>query len=122
MQKQEEKVQFYGVWILRSDGEHITALETDKYDKAHELWLKLTDNWEDAVKNNKPFRLTAPVVTSFAPSLIVEITIKPLTTPAEESKYQNPYQQAMRKQGLSNMLNGGGANGVNPDLLDGGYR
>lgn len=121
MQKQEEKSQFYGVWILRSDNEHITALETDKYDKAHELWLKLSDTWEDAVKNNKPFRLTAPVVTAFSPSLIVEITIRPLTASAEESKYQNPYQQAMRKQGLSNMLNGG-SNVANPDLLDGGYR
>lgn len=121
MQKTEEKLQLYAVWILRSDGEHISALETDKYDQAHELWTKLSDNWEDAVTNKKPFRLTAPIVTSFDPGLIREITVRPITPQVEESKYQNPYQQQMRKQGLSSMLNGTG-NGVNPDLLDGGYR
>lgn len=117
--KQEEKKSVYGVFILRNDGQHISVVETDSYDKAFELWGKLSQDWEDAVTANKPFKLTDPIVTAFAPGLISEITVRPLAT-TTESKYQNPYEARMMKQGLSSMANLGDST-VGP-VLDGGYR
>lgn len=112
--KKEEKKQIYEVMILRFDQEHISVIQSDNFDSSYELWNKLSDDWQKSISERKPFRLDKPVVTSFDPSLIKEITVRPLME-VEESKYNNPYQAQMMKQGLGAMLNKGS------QLLDEGY-
>ncbi len=115
----EEKKQSYALVILRRDGDHINVLEIDNYDKVFDLYNELTARWSSCVQEKKPFHLMSPVVTTFDPGLIYEITIKPIVETMGSNRYDNPYQQAMRKQGFQNTFN-------NPDILseikDGGYR
>lgn len=120
MQQKEEKKQIYEVVILKYDNDHISVVTTDKYDESYERWRNLTDTWISALKDKTPFILESPIVTAFDPGTIKEVLIRPVVK-MEESKYQNPYQQQMVKNGLSNMLKNGGANIINPDLLDEGY-
>lgn len=117
--QQEEKKQVYGLWIIRHADEAICVLTTDKYDESYERWKTLTDIWVNAIKDKVPFILTAPVVTAFDPGAIKEITIRPVIK-VTDSKYDNPYQQQMMKNGLGNTLKNVG-NFINPDLLDEGY-
>lgn len=118
MQKVEEKKQVYEILIIRNDQNHISALQSDNYDKCFERWEELTKIWTEAVEGEKPFVLKDPIVTAFNPGLIREITIRPVMT-VSESKNENPYHKRMMKDGLSATLNNvtGGS-----DLLDGGYR
>lgn len=116
--KPEEK-QVYETVIFRTDGQHISALQSINFDEAVEKWKELNGSWEDSISNKKPFKIMTPVVTAFDPGLISEIAVRPLMK-VSESKYDNPYQQKMMKQGLSSMLNQGG-HPVNSNMLDEGY-
>lgn len=117
--KTEEK-QVYEVVVFRADNNHISIMQTINFDEAVESWKSTTENWESSIKAKKPFKLMSPVVTSFDPGMIREIAVRPLAK-VQESKYDNPYQQKMMRNGLSNMLNQNQGNVVNSDLLDEGY-
>lgn len=120
MQQNEEKKQLYEVWIVKHNDEPIIAMNTNQYDKSFEKWKELTDAWVNALRDKTPFILNSPIVTAFDPGAVKEITIRPVMEVAE-SKYANPYQQKMMKDGLTNTLRSVG-NLVNTDILDEGYR
>lgn len=112
----EEKKSIYALWVLRRDGQHISIMEVSDYDKAFEEYKELTSRWTTCIKENTPFALMKPIVTTFDPGLIYEITITPVVdTPA--SRNDNPYAKEMRTRGLGNMQ--GMAIG---ETLDQGYR
>jgi hypothetical protein len=111
----EEKQTIYALWILRKDQEHISVIETTKFDEVFELYNEIKNKWTLCIKDQTPFELLKPIVTSFDPGLIYEITIRPITE-TSSTKYENPYQQQMLKNGLSNMFK------PSSDLLDGGYK
>lgn len=115
----EESKQSYEVIIFRMDNNHILFLQTLSFDEAVDRWKELNTNWEDSLSNKRPFKLMQPLVTSFDPGLIKEIRVQPLMK-VEESKYNNPYQQKMMKEGLSGMLQQKG-NAINPNMLDEGF-
>jgi hypothetical protein len=119
MSKTEEKKQVYEVWILRHDEQHICSISEMNYDKCFENWEKLVKDWKSSISDKTPFSMSKPVVTAFDPGLIKEITLRPVVQVAE-SKYDNPYQQKMMRDGLANTLKG--VNSPIPDILDGGYR
>lgn len=116
MSKIEEKKQIYEVWILRHDDQHICSISETNYDKCFENWEKLLKEWKFSISEKTPFAMTVPIVTAFDPGLIKEITLRPVVQVAE-SKYDNPYHEKMRKEGLTNTLRPTGS-----DILDGGYR
>jgi len=118
MQPKEEQKQLYEVWIVRYQDEPISIFSTDKYDAAYERWTELKDIWVGALKDKIPFILTKPVVTAFDPGTIKEITVRPVMK-MPESKYENPYQQNMLRDGLTKTLRNSGS--PSSDLLDGGY-
>ena len=119
MSKIEEKKQIYEVWILRHDEQHICCISETNYDKCYENWNKLVTEWKSSISEKIPFSMSTPVVTAFDPGLIKEITLRPITQ-VEESRYDNPYQQKMMKDGLTSALRG--TNYAGPDILDGGYK
>lgn len=119
MQQKEERKQIYEVWIVKYQDEPISVLTTDKYDESYEKWKSLTETWTVALKDKMPFVVTNPVVTAFDPGTVKEITVRPVMK-TTESKYENPYQQQMMKNGLGNTLRNN-SNIINPDLLDEGY-
>lgn len=116
MSQTEEKKQVYEVWILRHDEQHICCISEMNYDKCFEGWEKLVKDWKASLSEKAPFSMSKPVVTAFDPGLIKEITLRPVIQVAE-SKYDNPYQKQMMRDGLANTLKPTG-----PDILDGGYR
>jgi hypothetical protein len=123
MSKEEKKIPVYSLLVLRKDDQHIELLESNNYDEIFERYKEVKDHWAQCIKDQAPFELLKPVVTVFDPGLIYEITIK-LVTETPSSRYENPYQQQMQKQGLTSMINNrrpqvATAEG---DLLDGGYR
>lgn len=123
-EKKEEKKSLYEVQILRIDGEHIIAAQSENYDECFEKWENLHKLWRETSDENKPFVLTEPKVTAFNPTLIKEITLVPVVEQAE-GKYSNPYQREMLRNGLSETLNkyrGPQAPQPQGDLLDGGYK
>jgi hypothetical protein len=119
MSKTEEKKQVYEVWILRHDEQHICCISEMDYDKCYENWTELVKGWKASISEKIPFSISYPVVTAFDPGLIKEITLRPVTSVAE-SKYDNPYQKEMMRNGLANTLKG--VNTITPDILDSGYR
>lgn len=119
MQKVEEKKQLYDIVIIKHDNNHIIALSTDNYDKCFETWKSLVAKWEESITKKSPYSMVEPIVTAFDPGLIKEITLRPVME-VPESRYDNPYQKRMMKDGLSSMLKPG--NAINPDMLDEGYR
>lgn len=116
--KTEEK-QVYETVIFRTDGQHISTLQSINFDEAVEKWKELNSSWEDSIANKKPFKIMKPVVTSFDPGLISEIAVRPLMK-VSESKYDNPYQQQMMKTGLTSTLRQTG-HPINNNMLDEGY-
>jgi hypothetical protein len=114
MSQKEEKKALYALYIMRRDENHISVTESHNYDEVFEVYKKLIEAWSVSVKEQKPFSLSSPVVTTFDPGLIYEITVRPIMPEQNASKYDNPYQQKMMKNGLQNMLHS--------DILDGGYR
>lgn len=115
-QKPDEKLALYALWILRRDQEHISVIESSNYDEVFEVYNKVKAQWAACIKDQTPFELTKPIVTSFDPGLIYEITVKPITE-TTVSKYDNPYSQQMVKNGFSSTFRP-----TTPDLLDGGYK
>jgi hypothetical protein len=114
----EEKKQIYVLVILRRDGKDIIAMEDTDYDKVFDEYTEITSKWAACVKESIPFALKKPIVTTFDPGLIYEITINPVVeTPA--NRHDNPYAKEMRRKGLANMQNIGQPLGEN---LDEGYR
>lgn len=113
--KNEEKKPSYVLVILRRDNEHIAVLEDTNYDKVFEAYNEVAAKWASAIKDNSPFSLTSPVVTTFDPGLIYEIKINPVVETTASSKYENPYAQKMRREGLASMQTVG-------ENLDQGYR
>ena len=113
--KKEEKKTLYALYILRRDGEHIQVTESTNYDNVFEKYKAAKSLWTSCIKNNEPFELTNPIVTSFDPGLIFEITIRPIIEQSS-SRFDNPYQQEMVKKGLSNTIRN------SPEILDGGYK
>lgn len=112
----EEKL-IYRLFILRSDFQHISICETEDFDQIKSTWRKLTDSWKDSVKNQVPFELESPEITSFDPGLIREIKI--IAIPEEISKKtntNNPYFEKMKQEGLLDTMKFTG------ELQDGGYK
>ena len=118
--KKEEQKQVYEVWILRYQDEPLSVFSTDKYDAAYERWNELKDVWVSAIKDKIPFILTKPIVTAFDPGTIKEVTLRPVMQMAE-SKYENPYQQQMLRDGLTKTLRNPG-NVLSSELLDEGFQ
>lgn len=106
----------YGVYVLKRSEDHIAVLETDKYDDAYNLWVELKDRWAVSIKEQKPFELTAPIVTAFDPGLVYEITVRPVPQVAPELNTNNPYAKKMQQEGFGAMFNNQGP------ILDAGYR
>jgi hypothetical protein len=119
MSKTEEKKQIYEVWILRHDEQHICCSSEMNYDKCFENWEKLVRDWKVSLSEKSPFSMNTPVITAFDPGLIKEITLRPVIQIAE-SKYDNPYQKQMMRDGLTSTLKG--VNNAVSDILDGGYK
>lgn len=115
----EEKKKTYGVLIIRKDLEHIAVLETADFQAAHATWKELNDKWITSIKENVPFILESPVVTSFDPGLIKEITVRPEMDNAQQrGGVNNPYERQMRREGLGNAMK----YALGTDILDGGYK
>lgn len=102
----------YGLLILKRDQDHIQVMETEDFKEADKLWEDLTERWTTCLSETKPFRLRSPIITSFDPGLIYEITIRPVTESTRNP--DNPYQAKMQKEGFSATFRG--------EVLDGGYK
>lgn len=102
----------YQVVILRTNGDHISILESDSYDKCYERWKELHTLWTACAKEIKPFVLEEPVVTAFNPSMIYEINLVPVSTQSSSSNAHNPYQKNMQEHGFGKTFPG-----VSRDLL-----
>lgn len=117
----EEKLT-YAVIIIRKDGNHIIALESEDYDACHDRWKSLVEQWhkKGGIENPGPFVIEDPIVTAFEPGLISSITIKPLEKDVKRTKrHHNPFENKMQQEGLSSMFSGHpGAD----QLLDGGFK
>jgi len=122
MSTEEKKVPSYALFILRKDEQHIEVLMSSNYDEVFERYKEVSSKWAQSIKDQSPFELLKPVVTSFDPGLVYEVTIKLMSeTPA--SRYENPYQKQMEKNGLGSMLNRRPQpTAPQGDLLDEGYR
>ena len=107
----------YQVLIVRRDGAHINAFESEDFDEAKAKWRKITDQWMESLKSEIAFELEEPIVIAFDPGLILEVSIAPVET---NQKEDNPYKQSMSQNGLGNSLQTftGGMDG----LSDKGYR
>lgn len=112
----EEKKPSYVCIILRKDSEHIAVLEDTNYDKVYDEYTRLITEWTRCIKENIPFSLKSPVVTTFDPGLIYEIKLNPVVETIASSRNDNPYAQKMRRDGLASMQTYRGEN------LDEGYR
>ena len=119
MNKEEKKIPSYSLLILRRDEQHIEVITSANYDEVFERYKQVKESWAVSIKEKVPMELLKPVVTSFDPGLVYEITIK-LVADTPASRYDNPYQKQMEKQGLGNMINKRPQ--TNGDLLDEGYR
>jgi len=102
------KTMVYQVVLLRTNGDHISILESDNYDKCYERWKELHTLWTACAKEVKPFVLEEPVVTAFSPSMIYEINLIPMSQQPTASNAHNPYQKAMQEQGFSRTFPGQG--------------
>lgn len=121
MSEEKKVVPVYGLWVLRKDEQHIEVLESSNYDVVYESYQKIKSEWTQCIKDKTPFELTKPTITVFDPGLIYEITIK-LVTETPSSRYENPYQQQMQKNGFAQTFKQPQQTGSISDLLDGGYR
>ncbi len=116
MEQLKEQKMVYEVLVLRTDQNHIVALESNNYDECFNCWVELTSQWEECAKESKPFQITDPIVTSFSPGMISEIRIVPVTSEEMKSKSHNPYYNQMMQNGFANTF------GQGVDMLDQGYK
>lgn len=89
----ENKITEYGVFIIKKNGSIIEVKISKSFDECFETWEELTQRWEEAASETKPFVLRKPICSAFEPGAIEEITLRPKL---EQSKSQNnPYHQNM---------------------------
>lgn len=98
----------YAVVVLRTDGDHITVIESPDYDKCYEKWKMLQNEWATASKEQRPFTLEDPIVTAFNPSLTYEIRLIPVMPETMANKNNNPYAQRMGQEGFGRTFPGKG--------------
>lgn len=110
-----ESEKMYELTLFRRDGNHINILQSTSFEELNILWVELTERWASAVKEQRPFILNRPVVTSFDPGLIFELTVRPLVE-TSRANLNNPYYQDMLEKGLGNSLQNPG------NILDGGFK
>jgi len=115
MPKTKEQNIVYAVLVLRTDQNHITVLESANYDECFNCWSELTAQWKETAKEGSPFQITNPIVTSFSPGMITEITVVPVQA-QNQALNDNPYQKDMMKEGFANTF------GRNTGVLDNGYK
>jgi len=113
-QNNQEKKTLYTLNVMRRDQNHIAVIETTNYDEVYELYIKLTEQWSNCIKQSIPFSIVSPVITSFDPGLIYEITVLPIVE-QNVNKYDNPYHQKMIKNGFASAFPN------RSEVLDGGY-
>lgn len=118
---EEKKQQVYTLLILRKDDNHIEVVQSLNYDEVMEAYNRVRLQWATCIKDQTPFELMRPIVTTFDPGLIYEITVRPLAE-TTVSRFENPYQQSMMKNGFSSMFNKQNQVTTTGDLLDNGYR
>ena len=110
-----EQKQSYGLFILRTDGHDIDVQISENYDEVKKTYDDLIQAWTNSVTEKVPFSLISPIVTTFNPNLIYEITIRPLVETVKTNT-NNPYQQTMMKEGL------GATRNFSSPILDSGYK
>lgn len=99
----------YMVAVYRTDGNHISILESPDYDKCFARWKELQEVWTKATKEQTPFVLVEPVVTAFAPAMVFEIKLIPvMSQQMAANAANNPYAQAMNEKGFSRSFPGAG--------------
>jgi hypothetical protein len=113
----DKKQEVYSVWIMRRDQSHITVLETSNFEEADKAYQELEARWTTALKDQLPFKLRSPYMTSFDPGLIYEISLLPFGN--TNVQVDNPYQVQMRQNGFSNTF---GKVTKGGDMLDNGYK
>lgn len=116
--KKEETKTLYALHVLRRDGAHISVLESVNYDEVYDSWKELKERWTKCVQESLPFELNKPLITTFDPNLIYEITVKPVVETMANDKNYNPYKEQMHKEGFSNTF---GKSAMSSGIKDGGY-
>ena len=112
MQTSQKLTKVYQVVILRTNGDHLSILETDNFQQCFSKWEELHTQWQECVKNNCPYIIQEPIITAFTPSMIYEISVVPVA-PRDMNKTHNPYERQMYEQGFGKTFPGQGY-----DLLD----
>lgn len=108
--------QRYAVLVLKRDQDHVSVMDTDKFEEADKKWSELTLQWTECLHEQKPFQLRKPLITAFDPGLIYEITVRPVSDVIKNP--DNPYQQDMQRRGFSATFGNKGGS----EMLDGGYK
>jgi hypothetical protein len=108
--------QSYSVWIMRRDGNHICVIETDNFDEADKVNEELINKWVSCLKEQSPFGIRKPLITTFDPGYIYEISLLPF---GQTNNSNNPYQQQMRDNGFSSTFNKFKSGS---EMLDSGYK
>lgn len=108
----------YSVVIFRKDNQHVIIDAGTDYEKCRELHSKLDSQWVDCHKEQLPFRLEEPEITSFEPALIKEIKIMAGSKNSFSNNSHNPYVQRMKKQGFADSFPSQGG----LDILDQGFK
>lgn len=105
----------YMVAVYRTDGAHISVIESPDYDKCFAKWVELHKVWSTAAKEQTPFILVDPVVTAFSPAMIFEIKLIPvMSQQLAAAASNNPYAQSMNEKGFGRTFPG-----ASVDLLTG---
>jgi len=122
MQNQQVVKKVYATIIHKKGSlESIIVKESEDFDSCFKLWDELTKLWGECVKESMPFVLKDPIVTSFDPGLILEISVVPLQTTNNSfsSSNHNPYANKMKQDGFAETMR---SYTSGPDILDRGYK
>lgn len=114
-----DKQIIYALIMFRKDIGPSNLLETNDFDKVKETWRNLTNKWTLSVKEQKPFELEEPVITSFDPSLIKEFRISTTETSLKIDE-SNPYLKNFRQKGFTESFRENTS--LNTEVLDQGYK
>ena len=98
------EVKFYEVYIKRKNQDHLLVEMSEDFSKLNKLWEVLHNEWKESVKEERPFVIKKPIVTAFAPGLIDEISLAPVTGQQQQQNPDNPYESAMRRDGFGKTL------------------
>lgn len=100
----ELKDRIYKVLIFRADGKDIEAFQSDDFKAVENMFNGIELEWVNSTAEKRPFKMPAPHMHSFAPSLISEIKVESISK--EEFQAQNnPYYQQMQREGFSGVMN-----------------